>query len=245
MTQNKVAVITPYYKESVDILRKCHDSVMAQNLACDHIMVADGYPCEEIANWKIQHIVLPSSHGDYGNTARGLGGIFAAQHNYEFIAYLDADNWFKPHHIESLVTLQNSTQFEVCASLREFYTDQGVCMNGLFEKAENTHQHIDTNCLLIHRKAFQHLNFWLKIPMPLSVIGDRVFYQGLLRAGYRFSHSDLRTICYRTLYKVHYSALGLPVPDNAKEISSNFKNYLRSIQGIQACVESLGFIPRV
>jgi hypothetical protein len=118
-------------------------------------------------------------------------------------------------------------------------------MKGLFESSENNHQHVDTNSLLIHRHAFQHLNFWLKIPMPLAVIGDRIFYQGLLRAGCRFAHTDLRTICYQTLHKVHYSAAGLPVPESAKEISSNFKNYLRSIQGLQTCVESLGFIPRV
>jgi glycosyltransferase involved in cell wall biosynthesis len=243
MSQNKVAVITPYYKESVDILRKCHDSVMAQNLACDHIMVADGYPCKEIENWPIQHIALPSSHGDYGNIARGLGGIFAAQHNYEFIAYLDADNWYKPNHIESLVTLQNSTQLEICSSLREFYTDQGVCINGLFEQSENTHKHIDTNCLLIHRNAFKYLDVWLKIPKELSVVGDRIFYKNLLRNGAHFAFSDLRTVCYTTLYKIHYLAARLPLPTNAKEISSDYKKYLATLDGINQCLEKLHFLP--
>jgi glycosyltransferase involved in cell wall biosynthesis len=240
-----VAVITPYYKESEDILKQCYESVISQTFPCDHFFIADGHPNPALANWSIKHLVLPSAHGDLGNVARGIGGLYAAHQNYDFIAYLDADNWYSTNHIESLISLYQSKKVDVCASLRKFYTNQGECMDDFSEASENDHRHVDTNSMLIHRHAFQHLDLWLKIPKSLAIVGDRVFYQGLLRADYRFAYSDLRTICYRTLYKVHYLSAGLPLPIDAKEITSDFRKYLHSIQGMQTCVDQLGFIPRV
>jgi glycosyltransferase involved in cell wall biosynthesis len=245
MTQNKVAVITPYYKESVDILRKCHESVMQQTVPCDHIMVSDGFPCEAVHDWSVKHIVLPSAHGDFGNIARGLGGVFAAQGGYQFIAYLDADNWYEKNHIESLMNVYVKERPNICSSLRQFYTNERVKINQLSEQLENSHQHIDTNCMMIHQSAFKHLDAWLKIPKELSIVGDRVFYQLLLKVGCRFAFTDMRTVCYTTLYKNHYLAVGLPVPAEAKEISNDFKKFLGTIEGINLCAEQLHFLPRL
>ncbi|MCW9040229.1 MAG: tetratricopeptide repeat protein, partial [Rhodospirillales bacterium] len=44
----KVAVITPYYGEDLEILKRCHDSVATQTHPCTHFMVADGRPKAEI-----------------------------------------------------------------------------------------------------------------------------------------------------------------------------------------------------
>ena len=38
----KPAVITPYYRETLETLRRCHDSVQAQTVKTTHILVADG-----------------------------------------------------------------------------------------------------------------------------------------------------------------------------------------------------------
>ena len=38
----KPAVITPYYKESLETLKRCHRSVACSNKKATHILVADG-----------------------------------------------------------------------------------------------------------------------------------------------------------------------------------------------------------
>ena len=44
----RVAVITPYYREPLTMLRQCHDSVRTQTYPCTHFLIADGHPQEEI-----------------------------------------------------------------------------------------------------------------------------------------------------------------------------------------------------
>lgn len=92
----RIAVITPYYKEPVELLKQCHDSVMAQGVDATHFMVADGHPLAEVADWPIEHVVLNRAHADYGNTPRGLGGALARSQDFDFVTYLDADNWYHP-----------------------------------------------------------------------------------------------------------------------------------------------------
>jgi glycosyltransferase involved in cell wall biosynthesis len=99
----KVAVVTPYYREPIEKLRRCHDSVMAQTRACTHFMVADGFARDEIDDWDVQHIRLPLGHADFGNTPRCLGALSALNQGFDGFAYLDADNWYHPEHAESLV----------------------------------------------------------------------------------------------------------------------------------------------
>lgn len=95
----RIAVITPYYKEPTAMLHQAHLSVAAQDIAADHFLVADGFPNPEIANWNARHVPLPQAHADNGNTPRSVGSLLADAEGYDFIAYLDADNWFQPDHL--------------------------------------------------------------------------------------------------------------------------------------------------
>ncbi len=99
-TSFRVAVITPYCREPSNVLQNCHESVCRQTFPCTHLMVADGLPCAEIAHWEVEHLTLPGPHHDVGNTARGLGALSAMNRGYDAIAFLDADNWYYPDHIE-------------------------------------------------------------------------------------------------------------------------------------------------
>ena len=103
----KIAVITPYYKEPIAYLRKCYESVLSQGTKADHFFIADGFPNPELMSWDIKHISLSESHQDNGNTPRGIGAILATAEGYDFIAFLDADNWFHPNHINSMIELWN------------------------------------------------------------------------------------------------------------------------------------------
>ena len=42
----KIAVITPYYNEDLDLIKKANESVLNQNnkeFECEHIIIVDGY----------------------------------------------------------------------------------------------------------------------------------------------------------------------------------------------------------
>jgi hypothetical protein len=78
MPEKKYAIVTPYYKEDAGLLRRCIASVKAQSVPTDHFMVADGYAQPWIDETGVRHVKLDRSHGDFGNTPRGLGGLLAA-----------------------------------------------------------------------------------------------------------------------------------------------------------------------
>ena len=98
-----VAVITPYYREDTEKLRRCHESVLRQTGEVTHFMVADGFPNPEVDRWDVQHVSLGAAHGDNGNTPRGIGALLAFAQGFDAVAFLDADNWFVDNHISSLL----------------------------------------------------------------------------------------------------------------------------------------------
>src|SRR5688572_2575090 len=100
----RIAVITPSYRTPSSWLEMCFRSVQGQTVACSHFVVNDGDDAEAFANVREAHMVqIPGPHGDTGNAARAVGPICAIAGGFDAIAYLDADNWYEPHHIESLV----------------------------------------------------------------------------------------------------------------------------------------------
>jgi glycosyltransferase involved in cell wall biosynthesis len=244
-TSPRIAVVTPYYKEPIGILRQCHESVLAQGVPCDHLLVADGHPRQEIDGWDARHVILPRSHGDNGNTPRGIGSFLAEAEGYTHLAYLDADNWYLPGHLGSLLDLQQSTGVQVSCSFRAFHDLAGQEMPGIEEQDETGHRHVDTSCLLLHRSAFDCFPIWTRMPRQLSPICDRIFYAGLRRRGFRFASSGRRTVAFRTQYRAHYVAAGLPVPPGAKPnlIAVSAYGWLGSAEGRQATQRALGFVP--
>lgn len=240
----KIAVITPYYKESIDLLRKCHESVLAQNIEIDHFFIADGFPNNELNRWDIKHITLSESHGDNGNTPRGIGAMLASSEGYDFIAFLDADNWFHPNHISSLVELWNKTQADVCCSLTSIHTLDGEEMVGLQVSDQLTCQHVDTSCYFMHRNSFGALNIWLDMPKILSPVCDRIFFAGLKQKKYKLAFSHKKTVAFRSQYKADYLAAKLRPPLNAKEnVANEAEQYLLSLDGVRETVSRLGFYP--
>ena len=73
----KLAVVTPYHKESAEILLRCHESILNQTISCTHILVSDGHPLPEVDRWEARHIKLPYAHGDYGDMAKSVGAMEA------------------------------------------------------------------------------------------------------------------------------------------------------------------------
>lgn len=244
MPKYKIAVITPYYKEPTAMLRQAHDSVVAQGVDADHFFIADGFPNPEVASWNVNHVVLPRAHGDNGNTPRGIGSALADVEGYDFIAYLDADNWFHGNHLKSLVELYEKTGTGICASFRTICTMDGEDM-GIAESEEVKLTHVDTSCLLIHRSSFEVTDIWLKMPKRLSAICDRIFLRYCAAKRYPWVSTQQRTVAFRSQYANHYQASNRPIPPGAKgpaEIRPSHE-FLQSAVGVRECIARMGFWP--
>jgi hypothetical protein len=214
----RVAVITPYYKEPLDILRQCHESVAQQSYPCLHVMVGDGAPVPELCNWSIDHIVLPKPHGDIGSTPRLVGSYHAIGLGIDAVAFLDADNWYRPDHVESLVRLSEATGASFLSSSRMLCRPD----RSVIATCPNTDptKFIDTSCMMFKRSAFPVLAQWVLMPPYAHVIGDRVMLHYVKAAGVQEAHSGQHSVFYRCGKEGIYRALGermppgvLPAPD--------------------------------
>lgn len=92
----KVSVIVPVYKVSLEFLRECFDSLLAQTMKeCEFIVVSDGAPdaecsvCEEYAKRDPRFKFFRREHA--GVSATRNFGIGQAQG--EYITFVDSDDW--------------------------------------------------------------------------------------------------------------------------------------------------------
>jgi glycosyltransferase involved in cell wall biosynthesis len=211
----KVAVITPYLAESLDLLRQCHDSVLDQTHACLHVMVADGQPRSELGGWNIDHVVLPRPHHDIGSTPRLVGCYHAIGLGYDAVAFLDADNWYRPDHIAKLASLCEATGAGFLSSGRMLCrpdgSQMGICP---FTDAD---RFVDTSCMMFTRSGFHVLAKWSLMPDYAHVIGDRVMLHYVKEAGLLRAHSPDPSVYYRCTKQGVYERLGEPIPPGVRE----------------------------
>ena len=245
----RIAVVTPYYKEPRDILWQCHRSVLDQQVdpghfQADHFLIADGHPRAEVDDWTASHVTLPGAHGDCGNVARAVGSQLAKAQGYDFIAYLDADNWFHAGHLAALLALHRQTDSPICSAFRTLHSLSGTRL-AIGEHAEIALQHVDTSCFLVHSSAFDLVTVWSDMPQILAPIGDRVFLAAIRHKRLMVRSTGKATVAYRTQYAAHYRAVGAPVPEAAKDsdFAAAALAFLQSPQGVTECINALGFWP--
>lgn len=214
----RVAIVTPYFKEPLAVLRQCHISVAAQSHPCLHVMVADGLPNPALDEWRIDHVRLPRSHGDIGSTPRVIGAYHAIGLGVDAVAFLDADNWYRDGHIETLVALRQTTGAAFLSSGRMLCRIDGSVMG----PCPNSHpeKFIDTSCMMFAREAFFLLPYWCLMPPYAHLIGDRVMLHHVRAAAIRTAHSPEASVFYRCMKAGAYGIFGedapagvSPVPD--------------------------------
>lgn len=210
----RVAIVTPYYGESGDILRRCHNSVKAQTYAdVRHFIVSDGNMNPMLATLDADCYQLPRNHADAGATPRAMAALSAFSQGYDAVGFIDADNYLKPNHVETMVAvLQNSGADGIVATRiihsqddREMYVDT-VESNG-----ENM---IDTNSWFLTSKAMHLLSYWITAPGQ-QLWSDRYFAKAVLDSGMRLVRCDEPTVVYVTRWAWHYQYAGWAVPDDA------------------------------
>lgn len=198
----RVAVVTPYFKPNPNWLAQCHDSVNRQTHVCTHIMVSDGAGPPPLKSFSGQLIELSHNHADFGDTPRAIGAASAVAQEFDAIAFLDADNWYLPDHIETLVALQRSTGAAVCTSSRVLHDLEGVLLGACPES--NGQDFADTNCLFFARTGFRLVSAWVLIPEALHDIDDRWMWGQIRLNDLRTAHSDKPTVAYRSTWPYHY-----------------------------------------
>jgi hypothetical protein len=219
------------------VLRRCHDSVAAQTLACTHILVADGHPDAQAAQWDVEHVTLPKSHGDNGNTPRCIGAISALNLGFEGVAFLDADNWYAPGHVESLVRTHRETGAAVTLADRHIVLPDGQVLAP--ENQEDTERrHADTSCFFFTAKAAALIPVWAMMDKPLSPICDRVMFHAMRARGVAFAWTKQRTVFFESRYDVHYRQAGLEPPPDAHFV--DFKT-MKALFSNQRNTERLGY----
>jgi hypothetical protein len=216
MKKQKYIMVTPYYKETEHQLRRCIDSIRQQTVPCDHFLVADGFPQDWIDRESVRHLRLDVSHGDYGNTPRGIGAVIASSESYEGIGFVDADNWLEPDHVEACVEAASRcaggvAECDYVRAARLFRRPDETLMP-LAEDASS----VDTNCFFFFAGSFAFLHHWAITPKAMSGIGDRIFCLMLERQSLTFQRTSKPTVNYHNLWASTYIAVGETPPEGAK-----------------------------
>jgi len=206
----RVAVITPYYKESISLLEQCHQSVLNQSEPCLHVLVADGHPRPRINRWDADHVRLPRSHGDIGSTPRLIGSYHAIGLGVDAVAFLDADNWFGPDHIANMLEEMQAHQADFVSSNRCLCHLDGSVMGPC--PLTDPEKFIDTNAMLFGRGAFPQLHHWVLMPRYGHLIGDRVMLHHLKVSGLKRCHLDKASVFYRCNKEGLYQQMGVAIP---------------------------------
>jgi glycosyltransferase involved in cell wall biosynthesis len=214
LRQVRVAVVTPYFKEPLEKLRRCHESVLGQTHPCTHVLVADGHPREDVAGWG-EHITLPVSHGDYGNTPRAIGGLSALSRGFDAVAYLDADCWYAPEHIATGLAMVKRGAVVVISS-RHIVLPDGTRLVNLDDADVIDRRTADTNSYLLTSAAGALAAVWATMPRGLAGNGDRVLFRAIRHFRYVYGFTGKRTVFYESRWQKHYQAAGVPAPPDAQ-----------------------------
>lgn len=209
----RYAIVTPYCREDKELIERCLASVRRQTIKADHIVVADGVSQHWLDGADCRHIKLDRTHGDFGNTPRGIGAILAISEGYAGIGFLDVDNWLEPDHVEACVAASRieTDECDFVIAKRVFRRLDGTIMPVPEER-----DHVDTNCFFFLRGSFGLLPRWALMPKQLSALGDRYFLAMI--GGERITSATVSrpTVNYQCLWKSFYEAIGETAPPNAK-----------------------------
>jgi hypothetical protein len=179
-------------------------------------------PQDEIDVWEqCLHVRLPINHNDSGDTPRVIGSASGSARSFDGIVFLDADNWFDPSHIEMLIMAHRVSGAAVITCARRLVRpDNGEVLGTCTESDGRWFN--DTNCYLITQGAYPLLAAWgfrgHAVKEKVGVVGDRLFWNAIVKSGIKRVHMPEPTVNYETAYAVHYHARKLDIPAFAKVI---------------------------
>jgi glycosyltransferase involved in cell wall biosynthesis len=233
MNSGPFAIITPYFKEPAEVLKRCIDSVKHQSVSADHFLISDGYPQDWLDGAGVRHLRLGAAHKDLGNTPRGLGALLAISEGYKGIGFLDADNWYDPDHVEQCCAAANSVKGEpadlIVAKRRILLPD------GTATKLPEEPNHIDSNCYWLLEGAFHLVHHWITMMPEVALMSDRLIYRVVKENSLTMYYTRSETVNYVGNYAVYYRAIGKTPPPDAKANITPVPifNWIKSLDGRQ------------
>ena len=212
-------MITPYFQESLDVLRRCHQSCLDQGMPLLHVMVADGSPRDEIDSWGVDHLKLPCCHSDNGNTPRCSGAISAINRGYWPILFLDADNWYRPWHLRLALGLKaRHPSADVLAMARECVLPDGTSIGSIPDE-DQLLKHVDTSCFVFYPSAFRAIHLWGMMPAYLGPVCDRFMLAALKYLGLSIAGIQVPSVVFTAHYGWAYQALGRAIPTDVHDVN--------------------------
>lgn len=228
----RIAVVTPYFRESAEVLRRCLDSVQSQSVPVDHVLVADGHPQYWIEEQpRVSHIVLRQSVADFGDTPRSVGFVVAMRREYDIIQFLDADNILSSDHFDVVLRhFHGCTEAEypdLVVAKRQLLRPDGSLLS-VSVKEDDALKHVDTSCYVFYRSAFHVGLKWALIPRQLGFMDDRVFFALMTKAQLRkIAVNESRTVGYTCWWEDVYKEAGEEPPPGCKHIEDHRAAALR------------------
>ncbi|HEX4366797.1 MAG TPA: glycosyltransferase [Rhodopila sp.] len=220
----KIFVVTPYFETEAAWVRQGHASVRGQTSPAHHILVCDGSAPAQIEAFQGTHIILQRNYKDYGNTPRLIGCYNAVARDADAIAFLDADNWFQPDHLENLERFARDNRLDACSSARTLHRPDGSYMAKC--PTVDGRSFIDTSGLLVMKSAFRHMLAWVLSGQDQAAVMDQHVWTHMRNAGARLGFLDKATVCYRTRHASHYRLIGeTPPPDAIDRVDLHGEHY--------------------
>lgn len=218
MYGNNFAIITPYYKESLEVIERAIRSVENQTpteLTIKHYLIADGFP-QNLKHEKIIHLSLPTNHSDYGDTPRVMGATLAVRQGCLGLMFLDADNVLYPSHISMVNSTHQRTGCDIVIARRDMLSINGDKL--AYPKEDQSLDHVDTGCFAFFGEAVYDALDWVRIPRQYSVVGDRYLWQMIKAKKRRVAIIDTPTVCYTCMWESNYLSSNVEPPINAKNL---------------------------
>lgn len=222
----KIAIVTPCFRESQATLDRMLDSVLGQTEPCLHVLVSDGVQRELSAQRFEQYarrghrlvlLSLPFRVKNSGAAPRAVGAAWAFTQGYDYVSFLDADNAITKDHVSQLHKAANPAVKAIVSERRVFLKDTGE--ETPREPAEQTGEHIDTNCLTLSASQCQLLGVWAYWPVQFGTGEDRIFSAILNSRPGEVARTGKATVLYSSEWPIHYQLAGKPVPSTARRPS--------------------------
>ena len=224
----KVAVVTPYYNEPLDVLKRCMTSVYRQTAVSthSHIIVADTPHAIDHSTLDLpcQLINLNFNHNDAGATPRAIGALSAFSQGYDAVSFLDADNVYDHYHLYKMIELCKERSSDIITATRNLYSkfDDTFLYTDTIES--NGIDFCDTNCMFITKRLMHLMTHWI-ISKELSLAGDRIFWNNIIQnPSIKKFHCNDPTVRYYTKWAWHFQHAQKSIPDDSIWMSTDLNN---------------------
>lgn len=201
----RIMVITP--TTGKDTVWKAIESVKAQTIPVEHMLVIDGTKSWVGLNNKRQiadqctHITLPENVGGNGWYGHRVYAAIPLVVNADYILFLDEDNWFEPNHVETMINKIKSKDLMWSYSLRKICNEAGeyICDDDCESLGrypafyDHLLSFVDTNCCCFKREYLVNVahTFYGKWG------ADRTFSQAAIKHLPSFGCTGETTVNYR------------------------------------------------